>query len=104
VWQAPAGDAILDRAVTAPWGRVPGRVAMYGYLSETLVHGWDLAVATGQPAEAPTEIAEASLAAAPRLLPAEPRGGHVPFAPPVQPAPDAGPTERLANWSGRARR
>jgi uncharacterized protein (TIGR03086 family) len=90
VWQAPGGDAILDREVTVPWGRVPGRAALY-------------AVATGQPAEAPREIAEAALAAAPRTLPAEPRGGHVPFAAPVPPAADAGPTERLANWSGRAR-
>jgi uncharacterized protein (TIGR03086 family) len=103
VWAAPAGDAILDREVTAPWGSVPGWAALYGYLNETLVHGWDLAVATGQAAEAPREIAEAALAAAPRTLPAEPRGGHVPFAPPVPPAPDAGPTERLANWNGRER-
>jgi uncharacterized protein (TIGR03086 family) len=103
VWRAPAGDAILDREVTVPWGTVPGRAALYGYLNETLVHGWDLAVATGQPVEAPREIAEAALAAAPRMLPAEPRGGHVPFAPPVPPAADAGPTERLANWSGRPR-
>jgi uncharacterized protein (TIGR03086 family) len=103
VWAAPAGDGILDREVTAPWGTVPGRAALYGYLNETLVHGWDLAVATGQPVEAPREIAEAALAAAPRTLPAEPRGGHVPFAPPAPPAADAGPTERLANWSGRSR-
>jgi hypothetical protein len=27
----------------------------------------------------------------------------VPFAAPVTPGPGAGPTERLANWSGHAR-
>ena len=34
---------------------------------------------------------------------AEPRGGYVPFAEPVLPTPNAGPTERLANWSGHHR-
>ncbi|MGI5126164.1 TIGR03086 family metal-binding protein [Pseudonocardia sp. CA-107938] len=101
VWR---DDAILDRMATVPWGTLPGRAALAGYVNETLVHGWDLAVSTGQPAEAPREIAEAALAAAPRVLPAEPRGGHVPFAAVVEPAPDAGPTERLANWCGRPRR
>jgi hypothetical protein len=28
----------------------------------------------------------------------------MPFAPLVEPAADAGPTERLANWSGRTTR
>ena len=38
-----------------------------------------------------------------RVLPAEPRGGPIPFAAPVSPRPGAGPTERLANWCGHAR-
>ena len=45
VW---ADDARLDALVTVPWGRVPGRAAVWGYMREALVHGWDLAVATGQ--------------------------------------------------------
>jgi uncharacterized protein (TIGR03086 family) len=100
VW---ADDALLDRELTAPWGTVPGRGIVWGYLNETLVHGWDLAVATGQDPEADPDLAAAVLAVVPRFLPAEPRGGPVPFAPPVPPRPGAGPTERLANWSGRTR-
>lgn len=100
VW---ADDALLDRPVTAPWGTVPGRAAVWGYLNETLVHGWDLAVATGQDPEADPDLAGVVLAAAPRIIPEEPRGGHMPFAPVVAPRPGAGPTERLANWSGHAR-
>ncbi|WP_232661688.1 TIGR03086 family metal-binding protein [Pseudonocardia sp. TRM90224] len=99
VW---SDDAVLDRPVTVPWGTVPGRASLWGYLNETLVHGWDLAVATGQPAEADPALAEAVLQVAGTLLPAERRGGPVPFEAPVAPRDDAGPTERLANWSGRA--
>jgi uncharacterized protein (TIGR03086 family) len=98
-----ADDARLDAVVTVPWGQVPGRGAVGAYTNETLVHGWDLAVATGQDSETDPELAAAILAVAQRAIPAEPRGGHVPFAPPVEPAPDAGPTERLANWSGHRR-
>lgn len=102
-WSGPAGDTLLDRRVRLPWGEVPGREALWGFLNETLVHGWDLAVATGQDPEADPDLATAVLAAFRRLLPAEPRGGTVPFAAVVPSAPGAGPTERLANWSGHAR-
>jgi uncharacterized protein (TIGR03086 family) len=98
-----ADDARLDAMVTVPWGQIPGRGAVGAYTNETLVHGWDLAVATGQDCEADPELAAAVLAMAQRVIPAEPRGGEVPFAPPVEPAPGAGPTERLANWSGHHR-
>jgi uncharacterized protein (TIGR03086 family) len=95
---------LLDRPVTVPWGTVPGRAAMWGYVNEALVHGWDLAVATGQDAEADPDLAEAALAGAQAKIPADRRGGPIPFADVVEPAPDAGPTERLANWSGHRRR
>ncbi|MBN9109088.1 MAG: TIGR03086 family protein [Pseudonocardia sp.] len=96
-------DTMLDEMIDVPWGRVPGRGVVWGYLNETLVHGWDLAVATGQDCEADPAAAEAALATFAGFLPAEPRGGPVPFGPVVEPAADAGPTERLANWSGHAR-
>jgi uncharacterized protein (TIGR03086 family) len=96
-------DAVLDREAIVPWGRVPGRQAIWGYLNEALVHGWDLAVATGQHSEADPAIAEAGLAAAQQILPANFRGGPVPFAEVAPSTPDAGPTERLANWAGHRR-
>ncbi|WP_305093745.1 TIGR03086 family metal-binding protein [Prescottella sp. R16] len=104
MWVVWDDDALLAAIVTAPWGRVPGQAAIWGYLNETLVHGWDLAVATGQPAEADPALVEAALAVARRAIPASPRGGHVPFGAVIEPAAGAGPTERLANWSGRADR
>jgi uncharacterized protein (TIGR03086 family) len=100
VWR---DDTRLDATVTVPWGRVPGRAALWGYLREALVHGWDLAVATGQDPEADPQTAGAALAETKRLMPGEPRGGPIPFAPPVEPRTDAGPTEQLANWCGHGR-
>ena len=104
VWTVWDDDARLSAPVTAPWGTVPGAAAVWGYLNEALVHGFDLAVATGQPAEADSEVAAPVLSRMAEVLPAGFRGGPVPFAAVVEPAADAGPTERLANWSGRATR
>lgn len=95
-------DALLDAPVRVPWGTVPGREALLGYLNELLVHGWDLAVATGQHPEADPALVAYATEAVTRLLPPEGRQGSR-FAPVVAPDPDAGPTERLANWSGRRR-
>lgn len=89
--------------VTAPFGTLPGAAALGAYLSEHVAHGWDLAVATGQPSEGDPDLAEIALQAMTAALPAEQRGGQIPFAAPVKPAADTGPTERLANWTGRAR-
>lgn len=94
--------APLEREVTVPWGVVPGFAALGMYINETLVHGWDLAVATGQnPEFSEPAIVEGALAAVQAALPAEIRGMEgVPFGPVVEPREGAGPTERLANWNG----
>jgi uncharacterized protein (TIGR03086 family) len=94
-------DAKLDALVEVPWGKVPGRIAVSGYVQEILAHGWDLAKATGQPAELDPELASWVLAMARRILPPEPRGGEVPFGPVIQAPPDAGPYAELAAWLGR---
>jgi len=99
-----ADDARLTAMIRGPWGTSPGAVAIVIYVSEHLAHGWDLARATGQPSEADPAIAAPVLAMMQQNLPAEPRGGPIPFAPVVVPADDAHPTERLANWLGRPSR
>lgn len=100
--RAWSDDASLGRTVEAPWGPAPAALVAGVYLSEHLTHGWDLAVATGQPCEADPQLAGIALGVMRRALPAEGREDF-PFAEPVTPAADAGPTEQLANWTGRTR-
>jgi uncharacterized protein (TIGR03086 family) len=96
-----ADDAKLDALIEVPWGKVPGRIAISGYVQEILTHGWDLARATGQPAELDPELASWVLAVAQRILPPEPRGGQIPFGPVVPVPPDVGVYAQLAGWLGR---
>lgn len=97
-----ADDAKLDLMVNVPWGQVPGRAAVTGYVQEVLTHGWDLAKATGQPTELDPELAEFALAFAHRVLPPEIRGGATPFGAVVPVPAEDGPYARLAGWLGRA--
>ena len=92
----------LDALVEVPWGKVPGRIALSGYVQEVLAHGWDLAKATGQPTEGDPELATWALAISRRILPPEIRGQEgVPFGPVVEVPADAGPYTQLAAWLGR---
>ena len=99
--QAWADDAKLDALVEVPWGKIPGRFAIAGYIQEILTHGWDLAKATGQPTERDPELAFFALAGAKRILPPEARGDDIPFGPVVPVPPDAAPYAQLAAWLGR---
>ena len=53
VWREPG---VLERTVHLPIGDVPGVVALGIHTVETIVHGWDLAQATGQPTELDPEL------------------------------------------------
>ena len=101
-WAEWTPEDLGSRTVVHPIGTIPGAVAVALYTNEHLVHGWDLAVATGQPSEAPADLVEPVLAFTKGALPAK-RPPVMPFADAVEPAPGAGVTEQLANWLGRAR-
>jgi uncharacterized protein (TIGR03086 family) len=94
-------DAVLDRVLRLPWGEVPGRGAALAYVQELTTHAWDLATALGRADVLDPGLAELALVAAQRFLPAQPRGGGVPFEPPVEVAADAPVYDRLVAWLGR---
>lgn len=97
-----ADDAKLDRPTVAPWGEVPGRAALGGYVMEAVTHSWDIARALDSRLALDEQLALTALAVAEAVLPAEYRGGPVPFGA-VQPAPaGADAYTRLAAWLGRA--
>ena len=90
----------LDRNVNVAFGAVPGIAALHLRITEILVHGWDLARATGQATSFPEALAEQELVFSRAKLgdiPAERR----PFAPPQQVADDAPAIDRLAACLGR---
>jgi uncharacterized protein (TIGR03086 family) len=102
LWSVWEDDALLDREIMNPWGPMSGKISLLSYTFETLAHGWDLATATGQNAEAPAEVAGPALAIAKQAIPAEPRGGPVPFSAPAPIGETAGATRQLAAWLGRS--
>ncbi|MFE6870373.1 TIGR03086 family metal-binding protein [Kitasatospora sp. NPDC057692] len=102
VTAAWADDAKLDRPTSAPWGEVPGRNAVGGYVLETVTHSWDIAHALGTGLPLDERLAEAALAIALVALPAGPRGDGVPFGPALPAPADADPYTRLAAHLGRA--
>jgi uncharacterized protein (TIGR03086 family) len=90
----------LDAMVTVPFGTVPGVVALHLRITELLVHGWDLARATGQPAIVPGGLAEQELAFSRSKL-ADVPPGRRPFGPPQPVAALAPAIDQLAALLGR---
>jgi uncharacterized protein (TIGR03086 family) len=90
----------LGRIVTVPFGKVPGIVALNLRVTEALVHGWDLAMATSQPARFPADLAEEALVFCRDKLGDVPPDRR-PFAPPQPVADDAPAIDRLAACLGR---
>jgi uncharacterized protein (TIGR03086 family) len=87
--------------VTAPWGACSAEDALGGFTIETVVHGWDLAVATDQPEEASDGLVDYANAQLDRVVPEGTRARK--YAAAWTPADGAGPTERLANALGHHR-
>jgi uncharacterized protein (TIGR03086 family) len=88
--------------VHAPWGTCTVIDAARGFTVETITHGWDLAVATGQPSEAPNSIADRCLAYAAVVIPERLRG--VMYDRPVINVKASSTTEHLAHVLGHRRR
>ena len=99
--KASSDPAALERPAQLPIGTVPGQVALSLALLDTVVHGWDLARATGQEASVPDGLAEATLAFATAAIGDQMRGPGMPFGPRVEIASDAPAIDRLVAFLGR---
>ncbi|HUF84158.1 MAG TPA: TIGR03086 family metal-binding protein [Acidimicrobiia bacterium] len=90
----------MDRVLTVPFGEVPAP-ALVGFVAfDLVVHGWDLATATGQRYEPPDELVAEVDAFARQVVAPEWRDGDT-FAAEVEPRSGAAPVERLVAFSGR---
>ncbi len=89
----------LDRTIAAPFGEIDGETFARFVVLDGLVHGWDLATATGQAYDPPSDLVAAVEAFARQAL--DPLRDGQTFKPAVQPAADATPIERLAAYTGR---
>ncbi|GII25889.1 TIGR03086 family protein [Planosporangium mesophilum] len=92
---------VTDDQVNAPWGPCSALEAARGFTVETVTHGWDLAVATGQPHDAPAGIADRCLTYAASVIPDRLRG--VMYDAPVAGTGNGSATERLAHLLGHQR-
>lgn len=95
-------DGAMGRMVDAGMGRMPAG-ALFGLaITDTFVHAWDLAKATGQDTNLEPEIAEQILATAKAHTPPSMRSESGEVFGPEQPAPeDAPPATKLAAFLGR---
>ncbi|WP_216213854.1 TIGR03086 family metal-binding protein [Amycolatopsis aidingensis] len=93
------GDPAAWRGMTQMSTPLPASMVGSMVLCELVVHGWDLAVATGQPFRCRPDVAEAALAAVGGM--AEQGREYGVFGEPVEVAPDASALERTLGLAGR---
>lgn len=90
---------VLERTYHGPLGAATGAERLQIRIYDLLAHGWDLAQATGQPAELPEDLAEQALIFVRTQLSTQPRTGRFGPAQPV--SEDAPPIDRLVAFLGR---
>lgn len=89
----------LERTVDTPFGALDGETFARFVVLDGLMHGWDIAVATGQRYDPPSALVATAEAFARRTL--DPLRDGSTFAAAVEPAPGATPIEKLAAYTGR---
>ena len=98
--EAITAPGALDRTIAAPFGDVDGESFARFVVLDGLVHGWDMAVATGQPYEPDAELVAAADGFARQAL--DPLRDGSTFKAAVDAPADAAPIERLAAYTGRS--
>ena len=98
-WAGPAAWAGVTRIAGTD---APARAIGLALAGELVVHGWDLARATGRPYDCEPELLDAAEAFLDRLVrPGPPAGPGVPFGPPRPLPDDASSLDRLIALAGR---
>lgn len=93
----------LDKSYTLPFGTMPGSAFMGLATTDTFVHAWDLAKATGQSTDLDPQLAEALLAQSKAAIQDAFRGPEgAPFGPEAEAPADATAADRLAAFLGRS--
>ncbi len=95
-WTARGTEGLVNIGA----GPMPVMAALSVNLIDTATHSWDIAVATGQDADLPDDLAVTALAVAQGFLTDEIRG-FAGIGAAVPAAPDAGPTDQLIAYMGR---
>ncbi|MGH3450002.1 MAG: TIGR03086 family metal-binding protein [Haloechinothrix sp.] len=106
-WTEAAGNAraafaepgALDRSVHVSVGQIPATDYGWQMITDLAVHGWDLATAIGVPSAIGDELANQLLEIARPQVDSWQAAGI--FAPPVETATDAPPTDQLVALLGR---
>jgi uncharacterized protein (TIGR03086 family) len=91
---------VLTRPCASPFGDMPGIGLLHIRVTELLVHGWDIAQATGQPATLPDDVVAIELEFTRAQFAGLPPGGAR-FAPPQPVAGDAPAIDQLVALLGR---
>jgi uncharacterized protein (TIGR03086 family) len=92
----------LERDFTLPWGESPAMAALGLALADAVVHGWDLAQATGQDITIDDDAAEAIYGMTSGMM--EPKGSYPrgdAFKDPVEVSDGAAPAARMLAYLGR---
>ena len=95
-----ADPAMAERMAELPFGTLPAAMVPGLACFEQVVHGWDLATATGQVQAVPDEVVEVLFPFAEQVLANAPRDG-VAFDVVVDPPAGASALDRLVALSGR---
>lgn len=90
----------LDRTISAPFGDIDGVTFARFVVLDGIVHGWDIATATGQSYDPPADVVAAASEFAHQTL--DPLRDGQTFKAAVEPPADSSPIERLAAYTGRS--
>lgn len=100
LFDAVRSDGALERTVVSPVGEMPGETFARLVAFDGLVHGWDIARATGLTYDLPPDVVDAVDTFARVALSDDLRDGDT-FKEETTPPADATAIERLAAFSGR---